>query len=301
MPESPHVVARAHVAAVERLSPSYVRVELGSAELVDLADGPWHDQRIKLVFPTADGVLPPVIAPHDDWFGFWADLPEERRGVMRSYSVRDVRGSGSDRRLVVDFVLHLEPGATGPASTWAAAAQAGSELVLVGPRRGHDVGGIEFRPGTAEEILLVADETAVPAACRILDDLPAGARGAAFFEVPEGADVLVTRELAGLPVTWLARTGRGHGVPLVDAVLDHLGASAAEPGSPDGGELIWEVPAEPASGAPAGVARPDLYAWIAGESSVVTALRRHLVRGGQVDRHQVAFMGYWRRGVAMRS
>ena len=43
------------------------------------------------------------------------------------------------------------------------------------------------------------------------------------------------------------------------------------------------------------------YAWIAGESTVVTGLRRHLVNELGFDRRQVAFMGYWRRGVAMRS
>lgn len=42
------------------------------------------------------------------------------------------------------------------------------------------------------------------------------------------------------------------------------------------------------------------YAWIAGESKVVTGLRRHLVTELGMDRSQVAFMGYWREGVAMR-
>ena len=45
----------------------------------------------------------------------------------------------------------------------------------------------------------------------------------------------------------------------------------------------------------------DIYAWIAGESGVVTGLRRVLVKDLEVDRRQVAFMGYWRRGVAMQS
>ena len=34
---------------------------------------------------------------------------------------------------------------------------------------------------------------------------------------------------------------------------------------------------------------------------VVTGLRRALVKDLGVDRHQVAFMGYWRLGVAMKS
>jgi hypothetical protein len=45
----------------------------------------------------------------------------------------------------------------------------------------------------------------------------------------------------------------------------------------------------------------DLYAWIAGESWMVKALRRSLVTELDVDRRQVAFMGYWRQGVSMRS
>ncbi|WP_262927851.1 siderophore-interacting protein [Microbacterium sp. NIBRBAC000506063] len=32
----------------------------------------------------------------------------------------------------------------------------------------------------------------------------------------------------------------------------------------------------------------------------MTTLRRHLVKDLGIDRAQVAFMGYWRRGVAMR-
>ena len=45
----------------------------------------------------------------------------------------------------------------------------------------------------------------------------------------------------------------------------------------------------------------DLYVWIAGESKVVTGLRRVLVRDLGLDRRQVAFMGYWRVGVSMAS
>jgi NADPH-dependent ferric siderophore reductase len=40
------------------------------------------------------------------------------------------------------------------------------------------------------------------------------------------------------------------------------------------------------------------YAWLAGEASTITALRRHLVRDLGIDRRSIAFMGYWRRGRA---
>ena len=40
------------------------------------------------------------------------------------------------------------------------------------------------------------------------------------------------------------------------------------------------------------------YAWLAGEAGVITTLRRHLVKELGVDRKQVSFMGYWRKGRA---
>ena len=51
---------------------------------------------------------------------------------MRTYTVREVRGEGADTRLVVDFVLHLAEGATGPGSAWAAQATVGDRLVTHG-------------------------------------------------------------------------------------------------------------------------------------------------------------------------
>ena len=43
------------------------------------------------------------------------------------------------------------------------------------------------------------------------------------------------------------------------------------------------------------------YAWMAGEAAAVKALRRAVVTDRGVDRRQVAFMGYWRRGQAERN
>lgn len=40
------------------------------------------------------------------------------------------------------------------------------------------------------------------------------------------------------------------------------------------------------------------YVWIAGESSNVRALRRHLVQERQFDRRRITFVGYWRRGLS---
>jgi NADPH-dependent ferric siderophore reductase len=292
------LLATVEVTHAERLSPSYVRVELGGPDLADFGvDGPLYDQRIKLLLPGPAGL--PVLGA-DTWWTDWCALPEEGRGHVRTYTVRDVRGRGADTRLVVDFVLH--PGAHGPGSSWAARASVGDRILVVGPRRGTGFGGIEFVPGAADRLLLAGDETAVPAIAAILSLLPGDAQGAAFLEVPVGQDVQPLLAPRGVEVNWLPRAGAPLGARLSAAVLAHLGGSGSpvvpdEEVDPD----LWETPTYSSSGEPltAG-ARDGLYAWVAGESRVVTGLRRALVSDLGLNRSQVAFMGYWREGVAMR-
>ncbi|HYI33451.1 MAG TPA: SIP domain-containing protein, partial [Glaciibacter sp.] len=56
--------------------------------------------------------------------------------------------------------------------------------------------------------------------------------------------------------------------------------------------ILWDVPQAPTTPS------SDLYAWLAGEASVIKTLRRFLVSETGIDRRQVAFMGYWRDGRA---
>lgn len=206
---------------------------------------------------------------------------------------------------MVDFVLHVEDGGSGPGSAWASEARVGDRLVVLAPRRGEAFGGIEFVLGPARRLLLVADETAVPAGSSILADLPADATGAAFLEVPVTGDVQQLQHPRGVEVTWLPRDGAGLGSLLQPTVLAHLGAAGSTITGPDEVDPdLWETPTYSSSGEAVTVQGRnlgELYAWIAGESGVVTALRRALVNELGMDRRQVAFMGYWRRGVAMRS
>ncbi|SDS06219.1 siderophore-interacting protein [Actinopolymorpha singaporensis] len=312
----PVILSEVEAVGVERLSPSFVRVELAGPELADFGvQGELYDQRIKLIFPGPSGVLP-SLAGEESWYSAWLSLPDAERGHMRTYTVRDVRGAGRDARVVVDFVLH---GESGPGSCWAAKARVHDRLLLVGPRRGVHFGGIEFDPCGLREVLLVADETAVPAACSILsalDALHADVCGAAFLEVPESGDVLDIPAPAGIDVVWLPRDGAAHGRRQVAAVRRHLGLAPTRELVDDRQVLpdLWETPTYSSSGEPIDAPTADrtadpttgagkwggLYAWIAGESKVVTTLRRCLVKEAGLDRRQVAFMGYWRHGVAMR-
>lgn len=315
---APFVVVTAEVGAVERVSPSFVRVTfIGDGVDIVGTPGITFDQRIKLIFPGASCDLPDLSGTGDDWYLAWLAVPENRRGSMRTYSIRDLVVEGDRTHIVVDFVLHLADGATGPASSWAAGAAVGDRLLLVGPRRGRvDGGGIEFDHHAHAPVVLVGDETAAPAIARILEDLGPTARGVAFIEVPDPADALSIRVPEGVTVQWLARSGGAPGSALIPRVLEYFGMeSAGTPEPTDTDEILWETPGYSGSGefdaalasdagrterrAQARRDTPHTY-WIAGESLVVTTLRRYLVRDLAIPRAQVAFMGYWRVGVAMK-
>lgn len=304
----PMLLADVEVVSVEQISPTFVRVELGGPDLADFGvDGPRYDQRIKLVVPDPiTGGMTSTEGADEMWLVTWLERPATERGHMRTYTIRDVRGSGEATTLVVDMVLHLEGDLVGPGSTWASQAEPGMRIVVLAPRKGFPYGGIEFTPAPGADLLLVGDETAVPAICTVLEQLPDDARGKAFLEVPVAADVQDVRVPAGVHVVWLAREGADLGTRLHDAVVDHLGVPGAhidvapDEVDPD----LWETPfysssGEEVAGDVGGAG--GTYAWIAGESTVVTGLRRHLVKELGFDRAQVAFMGYWRRGVAMKA
>ena len=315
-PVLPWVLAEVTVVSAERLSPSFVRVVLGGDALADVGvDGPLLDQRFKLVVPDAGGGITSVEGADETWLHTWPVRPVEERGHMRTYTIRALQRDDAGTRVVVDIVVH-EHGESGPGAEWALAARPGTRAVVLMPRQGHPYGGIEWDPPAGADLLLVGDETAVPAICSVLECLPADARGAAYLEVPHVLDVQDVRHPDGVEVTWLVRGGRDHGRAVQEAVLAHLGTPVVtieEPVEVD--PDLWETPTWSSSGEPideapvatvelgttSGVRLGELYAWIAGEAAMVTGLRRHLVRELGMDRRQVAFMGYWRRGVAMRS
>ena len=315
-PVLPMVLTEVEAVEVTRISPSFVRVAFAGAELADIGvDGPWLDQRVKLVLPEEHGAVPSVEGVGPDWYADWRALPPEQRGHLRTYTVRDVQGYGADTRLVIDFVVH-DDGLAGPGGGWALRARPGMRIVLLAPRRGVPFGGIEFTPGDASSLLLVGDETAVPAVAGILAGLSCDASGTVFLEVPDARDIQDLPAPTGVEVRWLVRGHRDVGSRLVPAVRDCLGLPAREPGATassdeaDVDPLVWETPEYSGSGEElvsqavnptSSEALEGVFAWIAGESAMVTRLRRALVKEVGVDRRQVAFMGYWRRGVAMQS
>lgn len=322
------LVTEARVRRTERLSPSFVRVTLESEAFAELAPDEGFDTRFKMIFPRGDGCLPDLLYDSGDWYQSWLAMSPTERAPMRTYTIRDVVTEGADVLLVVDLVVHQPISEAGPACRWAASARPGDVVQVVVPRRNLDehglsYGGGEFAPGSRRRLLIAADETAVPAVSRILLDLDPGFTGTVFCEVPRPEDVLSLPVPPGLQLHWLPRESSGYGRRLVNTVRDHLGLTAATAPEPtlspahtlspapdpsqDEADLdIWETARYSASEAavttPVASPQPhDLYAWIAGESWAVKTLRRSLVSELNIDRSDVAFMGYWREGVAMKS
>jgi NADPH-dependent ferric siderophore reductase len=264
------------VVRTRRLGPSLVRVTFAGDDLGAFrSDG--RDQSLSLFLPHPGQPEPRVpVELGDGWWQGWRELPDDVRAVMRSYTLRDLRrdDSGHTAEIDIDFVLHgVEPGApvaAGPASRWAARATAGDRVLLLGPAVA-DNRAIRFRPPEDADLVVVwGDETAVPAACAIVESLPAGTPARVWLEVPHATDVqdLVTE--ADAEITWLVRgSGGAECTPMaLDPIREARLPSAERP-----------------------------YVWIAGESGCVKELRRHFVRERGIDRRSVTFVGYWRQGL----
>ncbi|MGW6286221.1 siderophore-interacting protein [Streptomyces sp. NPDC055107] len=254
-------VTYVRVTDVERITPRTARISFTADELPGLLeDRP--DQQLKLCLPRPGQAVPRL--PEQD-----ADDPYGMRWYEAFLAIPEaerpwmrsftVRAYDRERNaMAVDFVLH---GDGGPASRWGAAARVGDVLGMVGPS------SLYARPlPAARRMLLAGDEAALPAIATVLEALPAGTGAVVFAEVADAAE---ERELpaaaGGSEVRWVHRDRGGSleaAVREAGPVLDGVGA-----------------------------------AWVAGESSAVRALRRHLVEERHLPKPAVEFSGYWRRAL----
>ncbi|MGY3297759.1 NADPH-dependent ferric siderophore reductase [Pseudomonas sp. TE6288] len=281
--------------AIETLSPSLTRfVFTGEdvAQMTTLAP----DQRVKLLFPTPAGA-PSNLPKHAQWQQARRELPAQDMPPMRTYTIRALRREALE--VDVDFVLH---GVNGPASAWATHARVGDRLQMVAPNLAYadDPGGYEWKPPrSARRILLVGDETALPAIAGILEQLATTAPELAveaFIEVPLEADCLDLRQSPATRLHWLPRDllrsehgqGMQHAVRELASLPAPRGASTVELEDVDIDEsILWEQ----ACGE-----HGDFHAWVAGESGTVMDIRRYLIKERELPRESLTLMGYWRAG-----
>ncbi|MCO2917590.1 siderophore-interacting protein [Pseudomonas aeruginosa] len=282
----------------EQLSPALTRFVFGGPEVAEMKTLA-ADQRIKIFFPDASG-QPPSLPGGSEWYQAYRSVEPARRPPMRTYTIRALRAEQEE--VDVEFVLH---GENGPASAWATHARIGDRLQLAAPNRqyGDDPGGFQWKPPAGvRHILLIADETALPAVAGILEELAGEAEPPvveAFLEVPGEADILDLPAIPGARLHWLPRHQAGihsrNGERMIEAARqarlperEVAGGAAQELEDIDvDEEILWEL-ASPESG--------SFYAWVAGESAAVMAIRRYLVQERGIDKRHLTLMGYWRLG-----
>lgn len=221
---------------------------------------------------------------------------------------RELVESNEVPEIDIDFVIHRDAsGAMGPGATWADNAQVGDLVSFLGPLRGDEE---HFSPlwttwagRDAQRLIIAVDETAVPAACSILTSLSPDQSADLLLEVPGEGDVLnntqalLEPELAELPnvrVHWLPRGCNGsstvRGEELYRKLRELLDIApiveyrVLEEDSDD--SAVWDISAGDG----------DYYVFIAGESSVIKTLRRICVNDAGMDKANVSFMGYWKKG-----
>lgn len=251
------------------------------------------DQRIKLLFPAEDGT-PPSLPVGGQWYPMLQGMPKEKRPIVRTYTLRHV--DPARQEVTVEFVNH---GAEGPASAWAINARPGDAIQMVAPNAAHaeDSGGYEWAPPPGlRHALIIADETALPAARGILEQL-AGQQNPpqvqAFLEVPVHEDCVDLSMYRFAEIIWLPRNSMAasHGECLLQAVK--MQAKVPESRHDDTvqeeteGELLWDK---------ATTDNTAFYGWVAAESTVVKLLRRHLIGERGVEHIAINFMAYWSKG-----
>lgn len=259
------------VRSVEDLSPHLRRVTFTAPRIADaFVAGP--DQRIKVLLPPPNGSNLKLLSG-EDWYADWCAQPEDERVIMRTYTIRELRAEQSE--LDIEFVLH---GVTGPASAWATNVVPGAEIALFIPFavdttsvKGMLNSGVDYvPPSTSKHRVLIADETALPALTGILEQLESDVHATVFAQIPDDRDIRPLPTPGTADVTWITATPASDAeIPLLEALK-----SAELPASVD-------------------------FAWVAGESSMIKAVRRHLVNVVGLPKPAISFQGYWKRGEAI--
>ncbi|MCW4352771.1 siderophore-interacting protein [Hoyosella sp. YIM 151337] len=248
----------------ESVSPHFTRVTLGSGDITKF-HSMGYDQWFRLFIPVSENSLSRLPNRLNTLaYIKYLRIAKTERPVLRNYTVRAYRPGGPDGpEFDVDFVVHgsAAEGTAGPAANWAQSCRPGDPVAIL------DEGVTFNQPAHLDSVLLVADESGLPAVAGILSALPEHSTGRAVIEVPTDEDQQKLDAPSGIEVTWVPRNGKG-GLP---------GAAALE--------AVRHLP----------VSARDTYCWAVGEQSLPVGARRHWVAAG-VPKANITFCGYWRAG-----
>jgi len=289
-------IFKVRVSAKQCLSKSFVRLTFSSERVKEMAlYGP--DQWIKLLFDNLTGerfAVPEKI----DGYRYYQSLSKTNRPRLRSYTLREFRPLQDE--FDVDFVLHS---GSNCASLWALEAAVGDQIYIrchcAGSNRAR-AGFVWSPPKQVKQLLLVADETALPAALSIIDSLSKQSEKPlinAYFCVPNASDCLLSTTWPQLHIHWLVRDDKNTTelntqmlAALDSLVLPISALKQHSQQSLDTTDKLWQL---------ANSDTEDIfYAWVAGERAMVEGLRRLLLTTKKIDKKLISFMAYWRRGRA---
>ncbi|UZI26879.1 siderophore-interacting protein [Streptomyces sp. VB1] len=246
-------IHRAVVARVQQLTGTMARVTLHGDGLAGFRTTGAGDEYVRIFLPHGPDRTD-VSLPRTTEQGGWETPEGQPVAPMRTYTIRAVRPEAGE--VDIDFVLHEG----GVASGWAAEARPGDVVGV------NDPTGLYSPPADLSWQVLVADQTGLPAAARLLESTPDHVRTRVVLEAPAPSAVLPLREPSDSKVTW-TYGGNGHG----PSRLADLVAAAVPPGTDLAGG----------------------YVWVAGETNALRSVRRYLRRdlGLPADRFKV--VGYW--------
>lgn len=230
---------RTSVTGVEQVTRKLVRVTVSGEDLEGF--GPVKPgAHIKLFFP----------ADASAWNYKDPDAP---RPPSRTYT--PLHYDDKARSMQIEFVMHGE----GIASGWAQTAKVGDPLHLAGPGGGYEM------PQDIRSLIIVADETAMPAAGMLVDAAPSDCKVTALLEIPDAGEERPLSIDRSISPSWLRRDGAQGGTLIERAVA---GLSAPE----------------------------DAYWWIACEANAMRSVRTHLLKERKIAPVRVHTRGYWRLG-----
>ncbi|ORV85288.1 hypothetical protein AWC11_20305 [Mycobacterium interjectum] len=252
------------VVRTEQLTRHMVRVVLGSSHFETFTPSTFTDSYVKLAFVAEDVDM--AALPQPLTLDSFNELPPEKRPSVRTMTVRHVDPAAGE--LTLDIVVHGEHGIAG---AWAAAAQPGQPICLMGP------GGAYTPNPAADWHLLAGDESALPAIAAALEALPPNAVGKAFLEVAGPEDEIPLTAPDNVEVSWVYRGGRADLVP-----EDRAG---------DFAPLIEAVTTAP-------WLPGQVHVFIHGEAQTVMHNLRPYIRNerGVDAKWASSISGYWRRG-----
>ncbi|PBB25165.1 MULTISPECIES: siderophore-interacting protein [unclassified Mesorhizobium] len=232
-----------------RLSPHMQRLRFSGRDLDRFSHGGFH---VRLLLPPTgrQAVWPTMGA---DGLIVWPS--GEDALTVRVYTIRAL--DVTEGWLDIDFVLH--PGAETPAAAFALDARSGDVIGMIGPGGG----GLP----EASNLLLLGDDTALPAIGRMLEELAPSARAEAIIEVDGPRDRMALAAGNNIAVRWLYRHGReAGGAGLLPAALRERGPAA-----------------------------DDLYVWAGCEFADFREIRSIVRKGWGLPRDRHLVTAYWRR------